>query len=332
MIPVIARRLGAYCEKHGLKLVTDPQIGYAGYIEAPGGRRSYFKGAHFDLNQVGAAEIANDKAYTAYFLKQAGLRVPDGIFISSPKAIEAVRHRNPIRAEKMVGLKDVMAFAESVGFPVFAKPNDGQQGIDVMRFTSPYQLEKGLEALFQRHDHLLIQEAVTGRDLRVMVLDGEALCAIERKAPEICGDGARTLGELIARLPERTRSDPRLLAEIGGQGLSLESVPEEGRHVRLLPAANLSAGGHGREVTGELDAAFKKIAAAAARTLGLRYCGIDMMVAEPADPASDYKILEVNAAPGLNEFYRQGAEQAALAEGIYEKLFDALRERLIRQS
>lgn len=330
--PLTARLLDAYCRKHGLTLVIDPQIGHAGYIEAPNGRRSYFKGTHFDLNADGASAIANDKAYSAYFLREAGLRVPDGVFVSSSKIIEAIRRKNPARAEKMAGLEDALAFADRVGFPVFAKPNDGQEGVDVIRLASPYQLETGLERLFQRHDHLLVQEAATGRDLRVMVLDGEVLCAIERQAPEVTGDSKRTLEELIAGLPDRTRGDLRLLSELSQQGLTLESIPEAGQSVRLLPASNLSAGGHGCEVTGELAKIFREIAITAARVSGLRYCGIDMMIADPSDPASDYVILEVNAAPGLNEFYRQGPEQAELAEAIHEKLFDALRERLIRQS
>lgn len=327
--PLVARLLADYCQRHGLRLELDPQIGHAGYVEAPNGRRSWFKGTHFDLNSLGAAEIAHDKAYAAQFLKNAGFRVPRGVLVSAPAAIDAMRRRNPVRAEKMTGPDHAQSFAETTGFPVFIKPNDGQEGVDVVKVSSPYQLETGLARLFRHHDHLLVQEPVAGRDIRIVVLEGRVLCAIERRAAEALGDGVRTVEALLQAVPAGTRADPRLLSELADQNLTLESVPESGRRVRLLPAANLSSGGSGSIVTDELCGAFKEIAVSAGAFLGLDYFGLDMLVPDLSDPAGGYTILEVNAAPGLHQLHRLGAAQAAVAEAAYEQVFDAIARRLV---
>jgi D-alanine-D-alanine ligase-like ATP-grasp enzyme len=326
--PLVARLLADFCQRNGLRLEIDPEIGHAGYIEAPNGRRSWFKGTHFDLNPLGAAEIANDKAYAAHFLKQAGFEVPCGVLVSAPAVIEAIGGKNPSRAEKMTGPDQALSFAEKAGFPVFIKPNDGQEGVDVVRVSSPYQLETGLACLFRHHDHLIVQEAVSGRDIRIVVLEGKVLCAIERRPAEVCGDGVRTVEALLAHMPGQTRADLRLLAELAEQGLTLESVPEKGRAVRLLPAANLSSGGAGSIVTDALCGAFKEIAVSAGEVLGLTYFGVDLLAPDLADPAGGYAILEVNAAPGLNQLHRLGAEQAAVAEAAYNRVFDAINRRL----
>ncbi|WP_209011679.1 hypothetical protein [Roseibium aggregatum] len=326
--PLVARLLSEYCAKNGLRLALDPQIGHAGYIEAPNGRRSWFKGTHFDLNPLGAAEIARDKAYTAHFLKEAGFQVPRGVLVSAPTAIDAIGRKNPARAERMIGPDHAQGFAAETGFPVFVKPNDGREGVDVLKISSPYQLETGLTRLFRHHDHLLVQEAVAGRDLRIVVLEGKVLCAIERRPAEIRGDGVRTVEVLLSDMPGQTRADLRLLAELAEQDLTLESVPESGRTVRLLPAANLSSGGTGAVVTDDLGSAFMEIAVLAGEKLGLNYFGVDMLVSNLSDPADGYAILEVNAAPGLNQLHPLGAAQATVAEAAYNRVFDAINRRL----
>ena len=70
--------LEVYCARKGYRLTAGDGHGHAGMVESPSGKRWLFKGTRFDLNTLGAAEIATDKAYAAAFLKAAGLTVPDG--------------------------------------------------------------------------------------------------------------------------------------------------------------------------------------------------------------------------------------------------------------
>ncbi|MDN3721160.1 hypothetical protein QW131_23115 [Roseibium salinum] len=92
-----------------------------------------------------------------------------------------------------------------------------------------------------------------------------------------------------------------------------------------MPVANLSSGGSASIVIAEdLAPETASIASRAARTLGLRYAGVDLILPDIASPGVDAVVLEVNAAPGLGNLYRQGLAEAELVKGIYQKVFAAM--------
>ena len=304
--------LERYCAARGYRLTAGDAHGHAGCIESPAGRRWYFKGTRFDLNTLGAAEIANDKAYAAAFLREAGIAVPTGrlIFLSE---INDGRHLP----------KAVRDFAEKQGFPLFAKPNCGREGRDVMRVDTFQTLRNALRLLAKRTDQILVQEEVRGVELRVLVLDGDILCAVERLPPQVTGDGVLSLAEIIAAHPRANATDPRLGLELTRQGLRLETVPAAGQVVTLLPVANLSAGGTARIVSTSLSEDLAALARLAAKTLALRYAAVDFILPERPRADATAVVLEVNAAPGLGNLHRQGPEEAQAVEAVYERVFAA---------
>lgn len=321
---LVSRLLSRYCERKGLKLVLDPDLGNAGFIEASAGARSFFKGAHFDLNPLGAAEIADDKDYSLSFWRADGFRVPKGLLICESSLIETLKADNTANMSALRSSDDAGSFVREVGFPVFVKPNDSQEGCDVTKIRSLAGLEPTLKDLFLRHDKVLLQEAVQGVDIRVLVLDGNVLCVIEREPPSVIGNGKATISDLIARTRRKLCDDSRVVAELSAQGYTPNGVPAEGEKVRLLPNANLSAGGKGSLITDTLASHLKKTAISAVKSLGLRYAGLDMIVSDPLRADSNYVILEANAAPGLNRLAVQGADEARVVQAVYEHVFDAL--------
>ena len=62
----------------GLTVNLEPQYRYVGQIITADGRKFYFRNTNFDLNGQGAAEMAKDKDYAAYFMRLLGYRVPEG--------------------------------------------------------------------------------------------------------------------------------------------------------------------------------------------------------------------------------------------------------------
>jgi D-alanine-D-alanine ligase-like ATP-grasp enzyme len=309
---LVFRLLESYCADNGLHLSAADPHGHAGLVEGPGGKRWLFKGTRFDLNTQGAAEIANDKAYAAHFLKAAGLKVPAGLFVPASE-IRGAGHLP----------KHVLDFAEDNAFPLFAKPNSGREGRDVIRVGALDALQTALAALKGRHKQLLVQEEVRGTELRVLLLDGEILCAIERHPPRVTGDGHRSLGKLMAANTGIDTGDKRLEAELFRQGLSLETVLAAGQVVTLLPVANLSAGGTARIVTAQTPPELAAVARRAASALALRYAAVDLILPDPPRPDTAV-VLEVNAAPGLANLHRQGEAEARQVEEIYERVFAAL--------
>nr|WP_319384752.1 ATP-dependent carboxylate-amine ligase [uncultured Roseibium sp.] len=312
---VVFELLERYCAEHGLRLTAGDSRGHAGCVEDGRGKRWFFKGTRFDINPLGSAEIANDKAYSLHFLQQEGVRVPESLLVFAPEVHTGSRPP-----------ASVSRFVADHGFPLFLKPNIGQEGQDVVRIHDGTELHDTLRRLSRTHPQLLLQKEVHGRDLRVIILDGEVLCAVERKAAQVTGDGRRSITALIGALHRVAPSDGRIDATLARQGVTRDSIPGAGDRVTLLSVTNLSAGGTAEIVTGQLAAGVLEVARKAAAVLGLRYAGVDMILAG-SGPDADAVILEVNAAPGLTNLYRQGSSEAAIVRDIYTVLFRKLFEK-----
>ena len=95
-------------------------------------------------------------------------------------------------------------------------------------------------------------------------------------------------------------------------------MPTKGQQVFLLDNANLSTGGDSVDVIDHLHSEFKKIAINLTRDMGLRLCGVDLMVqGEISKKPEKYWILEINAAPGLDHYAKMGKTQQKIVENLY---------------
>ena len=328
--PVFVEILERLAARRGARIETEPLYGYAGAVIDATGRRHFFKGTHFDINRAGAAALARDKDYAGRFLAGAGLATPRGVLLHGARRTVQLSLKNPSVAARLPDRAAAHAFAREVGYPLFAKPNEGSEGDGVTRVGDAAALDLALDTLLALHDRVLVQQAASGEDLRVVVLDGQVKAAFARRPLSVTGDGASPLSALIAaRLAEFASDgkgariaadDPRILSELAASGLGLESVPARGATIALLANANLSTGGSASDITETLSPAATDAAIRAAAALGLRFAGVDLLV----DPGAPPVVLEVNAAPGLAYFHRMGAQAAARVEAIYADLLDAL--------
>lgn len=314
---LVFRLLERFCSEYELRLTAGDPHGHAGRVESPSGKCWYFVGARFDLNNQGAAEIAKDKAYSLKFLAEAGIPHPASCFIQA----------STLNAETSIP-EHLQKFLKQNAYPLYLKPNAGQEGVDVVRINAEDQLQASLTDLTARHDQLLLQEAVAGQELRVVVLDLEVLCVVERLPPQVNGDGIRSITHLMSDLPGFDSKDDRIDPELTRQGLTFESVPANGQEITLLPVANLSSGGSARIVARDLSPEIAAIACKAVQALGLRFAGVDLIIPEGDNRQEAAILLEVNAAPGLSHLHRQGAQEAKLVEDIYFRIFEtALLEK-----
>jgi len=109
--------------------------------------------------------------------------------------------------------------------------------------------------------------------------------------------------------------------------LSLSSRLEEGQVVYLLDNANLSSGGDSRDVTELVHPGFRKLAANVTKDMGLRLCGVDLMIAGNIGEAprdGEHWIIEINSAPGLDHYATIGKAQQKIVEDLYLEVLRAM--------
>ncbi len=243
-----------------------------------------------------AVELACDKEGTKQILRDSGVPVPRGTTIRSPKYLED-------------------AIAEVGGFPIVIKPLNGNHGrgitIDVRTIKEAID---AFDMAQEVSEEVIIERFHTGRDHRVLVINGKFVAVAERVPANVTGDGVSTISQLI----EITNQDPRRgdghdnvltrieidrtsLDILARQGFTLESVPPKGQVCYLKATANLSTGGVSVDRTDEIHPENVWLAERVARIIGLDIAGIDVVTEDISLPVreTDGAIVEVNAAPGF---------------------------------
>ena len=259
-----------------------------------GSRQRRIWAAEVDSTSAVSESIAQDKDLTKTLLAAAGVPVPDG--------------RPGSDAD------DARSAAQDLGMPGVGTPKDGNQGKGVtVNIVSREHLEVAFRAAAE-FGEVMVEKYLPGSDFRMLVVGDRVVAASRRDPPHVIGDGEHTVSELVdivnadprrgdghATSLTRIRFDDIARARLGVQGLTPESVPEMGRRVVLRNNANLSTGGTATDVTDDLHPDVAARSVAAAQTVGLDICGVDVVcegVHVPLEKQSG-GVVEVNAAPGL---------------------------------
>ncbi len=284
-----------------------------------GSRQRRIQAAELDATSAVAESIAQDKDLTKKLLRAAGVPVPLGRPARDPD--------------------DAWAAALEVGLPVVLKPQDGNQGKGVtVNITTREHLDIAYRAAAE-HGEVMVEKFLPGCDFRLLVVGDKLVAASRREPPQVVGDGAHTVRELVdivnqdprrgeghATSLTKIRFDDIAVARLDVQGLTPESIPARGQRVILRNNANLSTGGTATDVTDEVHPAVAARAVAAAQMVGLDICGVDVVCESMLQPleAQHGGVVEVNAAPGLrmhiSPSYGKGR---AVGAAMIDELFPA---------
>lgn len=316
-------------KKAGVIVNLEPRYRYVGQIVTASGKKRYFRDTNFDLNTLGAAEVAKDKDYTGYFLARMGYPVPEGETFFSPRWCQVIGSKRNAEA--------AYRYARRIGFPVVVKPNSKSQGFGVAKVHNKKEFLRAARFICQRENVFLVQRVVTGRDYRIVVLDNRVISAYERKPLAVTGDGKSSIVKLLRAKQEAFRrigrdttidtDDFRIKTRLGRMGISMRSILGLGQEVTLLDNANLSSGGEAKDVTHTMHPAWKRLAAKITRDMGLRLCGVDVMVGGSITTSpTRYTVLEINAAPGLDHYAAVGDRQRRIVERLYLKVLLAMKK------
>jgi D-alanine-D-alanine ligase-like ATP-grasp enzyme len=76
-----------------------------------------------------------------------------------------------------------------------------------------------------------------------------------------------------------------------------------------------------------MHSTFRQLAVRLTRDMGLRFCGVDLMVTGSiSEPCEDYCVLEINAAPGLDHYADIGKKQKGVVDDLYLKVLQAMKD------
>ncbi len=326
---ILGRMLKKIAPQIGATVFLEPKWGIVGQITFKSGKHSYFRYNTLDLNPVGSSDIAKDKDYAAFFMSNMGYPTVPG-----SRAFFTDEWAKIVRASRQ-GIDGAYRHAIKIGFPVIVKPNSGSQGSGVSLVRNKKEFYRSVRTIFKKDKVVLVQKPVNGKDYRIVVLDNDIISAYQRIPLNVIGDGKSTIRRLLEnkqkefiaskRDTQIRMDDLRIATKLHHQRLSLKSIAGKDQKIYLLDNANLSTGGDSIDVTNQIHPEFKKIAVNLTRDMGLRLCGVDIMVNGSLNDKPDkYWILEINAAPGLDHYSKIGKEQEMIVEDLYLRVLEHL--------
>jgi cyanophycin synthetase len=234
------------------------------------------------------------------FLQTLGFPVPQGDIVFS--------------------FKEARQVAKEIGYPVAVKPVVGHKGIGVtpdVKDIDELELayDRAVEAIPEEQaTRIIVEKSISGKDFRLLCVNGKFVAATERRPASVVGDGYSTIGELIrqenrkkARLDTPTSPMSKILIDdemefyLDEQGFSLKSVLNQGETIYLRKVANLSAGGVSINATDIIHDDNIILAQDIAQYFRLTCLGIDVIAENLSESwkSGNFAILEINAAPGI---------------------------------
>lgn len=159
--------------------------------------------------------------------------------------------------------------------------------------------------------HVLGEQFISGQNYRLLVLEDRVLGVVRRRPAHVVGDGSSTIAELLEsvnklrseKLLKQIKIDDQAKIKMKTDGLTLETVPENGIAVDLRFNSNLSTGGTTEECAAQLDPYYAQLAIKTVKALGLKLGGVDLIATDISDPKAEHVINEVNTNPGLRVHY-----------------------------
>lgn len=326
----IAHLIARLAPQIGASIIMEPVYQRFGMIIFQNGKRVFFKHNQLNINMANTVAVTTNKFETNNFLSQLGYNVPIGKSFSN----------HPYDEKYGRGIKDGCLYAQELGFPVILKPNNKSQGTLVCKVSNMKEFyDIATKIVKKRKDFLLVEKFYSNyADYRIVVLDGRVLSAYQRIPLTVTGDGKKNILELLKEkqklfkeigrpVKEIDLNDFRMINHLKNEGKDLNYVPSEKENVVLLDNANLSSGGTALELTDEMAEEYRKLAISIAHDMNLELCGIDILTPTIKKWCKNYIVLEINSAPGLDNYAFIGDKQKKYVDSIYLQILRYIESR-----
>jgi GNAT-family acetyltransferase (TIGR03103 family) len=274
-----AQKRGIYIE------ILDAEGGY--FELSFGGRSIVCRESLSELTTAIAMSRCDDKATTHRILRQAGLRLPAQIKVETDQQAQSFLEKHAA---------------------VVVKPARGEQGAGIsVDVRDADALHSAMNEARGVCNTVILEEFVSGDDLRIVVIGEAVVAAAVRKPAQVMGNGTDMLKTLIEKQSRRRAAatggessiplDRETLRCIDAAGYTLDSVLPENEQLVVRKTANLHTGGTIHDVTERLHPTLRKAAMDAAQAIDIPVTGLDFIV--PSVESPDYVIIEANERPGL---------------------------------
>lgn len=289
------------------------------------------------MSFIAGRGIAGNKQVTNALVKNMGIAVPDELYITK---------------ENLTAKQDSISRFITTHGAVVAKPIDGAHGKAVYTGIDSFeQLNSLADSILaeSRFTGFLVQQQLSGFDIRVVCIGGEYASAMTRVPATVTGDGEHTVEQLIDienHHANRSGEDYHTLYnKINGEYVrnylssdELQSVPELGELRQVIGISNVGVGGTRKNLDTDLPDFLIKQAEAIARELRLPVCGVDFFVdriprAQMTNNELHPTVIEVNNCPGLTMYESyDDPRQKILATKLVDAQLEAHRKLCAMQA
>lgn len=265
-----------------------------------GDHKEYVKQAtKTSLDSYSTVLIMENKIVTKEVLKQQGIRVPTG---------EAFR-----------SLEEAMSVYETYRHkPIVIKPKSTNFGLGITIFNyecSKEDYQKAFEMAFHHDKTVLLEEFISGKEYRFLIMGDEVVGILHRVPANVVGDGVHTIEQLVHEknkdpLRGHGYKTPLEKIQLGdaeemylkNHSKNWDDIPQLGEVIFLRENSNISTGGDSIDFTDDIPDSYKKLAVRSAKAAGAIFCGVDMMIDDINEEATDtnYSIIEINFNPAIH--------------------------------
>ena len=201
---------------------------------------------------------------------------------------------------------------------IVVKPKSTNFGLGISIFQNGFTKEeyfKALEIAFSEDKSVLVEEFISGREFRFLVIGDEVAGILHRVPANVVGDGRKTIRELVeikneSHLRGTHYEKPLQKIKLGdiealllsNQGKDFDYIPAENEIVYLRENSNISTGGDSIDFTDEIPEIYKEIAVRAAKSANVVFCGVDIMIDDikNENPEGNYAVIEINFNPAIH--------------------------------
>lgn len=238
--------------------------------------------------------LMENKVVTKMILRENGLPVPNGVeYFSLAEAKQKI--------------------IKYVGKKVVIKPKSTNFGLGICIYNQGGtldELKEGARIAFEYDDTILVEDYLPGLEYRFLTMGDEVVAVLHRRPANVVGDGILTIQQLIDKKNKhpyrgdgqtsplkKIELDDQSLMFLDKQGLTNQSIPRNDEMIFLRGNSNISTGGDSIDYTEKMHPYFSEIALTAARAIGAKFCGIDIIMEDYSNPDSNFGIIELNFNP-----------------------------------